>query len=71
MVADARLEHGPGLGTFGYDDEGVPAQCTPIISDGLFTGYLTQSRDRRGHRRETLGRHDAHRESGIACRLFA
>jgi TldD protein len=41
VVADARLDHGPGLGTFGYDDEGVPAQCTPIISNGLFTGYLT------------------------------
>jgi TldD protein len=41
VVADARLDHGLGLGTFGYDDEGVPAQCTPIISDGLFTGYLT------------------------------
>ena len=41
VVADARLEHGSGLGTFGYDDEGVPAQCTPIISDGLFTGYLS------------------------------
>ena len=41
VVADARLEHGPGLGTFGYDDEGVPAQCTDIIKDGLFTGYLT------------------------------
>ena len=41
VVADARLEHGPGLGTFGYDDEGVPAQCTPIISSGLFTGYLS------------------------------
>jgi len=40
VVADARLAHGPGLGTFGYDDEGVPAQCTPIIQDGLFTGYL-------------------------------
>ena len=40
-VADARLEHGPGLGTFGYDDEGVPAQCTPIITNGLFTGYLS------------------------------
>src|SRR5579864_3520150 len=32
VVADARLEHGPGLGTFAYDDEGVPAQCTPIIT---------------------------------------
>jgi TldD protein len=41
VVADARLDHGPGLGTFGYDDEGVPAQCTPIITAGLFTGYLT------------------------------
>jgi TldD protein len=41
VVADARQEHGPGLGTFGYDDEGVPAQCTDIIKDGLFTGYLS------------------------------
>jgi TldD protein len=41
VVADARLAHGPGLGTFAYDDEGVPAQCTPIISNGLFTGYLS------------------------------
>jgi len=41
VVADARLEHGPGLGTFGYDDEGVAAQRTDIIQDGLFTGYLT------------------------------
>ncbi|MDE3169858.1 MAG: TldD/PmbA family protein [Acidobacteriota bacterium] len=41
VVADARLEHGPGLGTFAYDDEGVPAKCTPIITNGLFTGYLT------------------------------
>lgn len=41
VVADARLEHGPGLGTFAYDDEGVPAQCIPVISGGLFTGYLS------------------------------
>src|SRR6266852_27809 len=41
VVADARQEHGPGLGTFGFDDEGVPAQCTPIITKGLFTGYLS------------------------------
>ena len=41
VVADARLDHGPGLGTFAYDDEGVPAQCTPIITNGLFTGYLS------------------------------
>ncbi len=41
VVADARQEHGPGLGTFAFDDEGVPAQCTPIITRGLFTGYLS------------------------------
>src|SRR3989454_1540550 len=34
VVADARLDHGQGLGTFAYDDEGVPAQCTDIIKDG-------------------------------------
>src|SRR5579863_9696459 len=41
VVADARLEHGPGLGTFAYDDEGVPAQCTDIIKGGQFRGYLS------------------------------
>jgi len=41
VVADATEQHGPGLGSFKYDDEGVPAQCTPIITHGLFTGYLT------------------------------
>ncbi|HSP65067.1 MAG TPA: TldD/PmbA family protein [Candidatus Deferrimicrobium sp.] len=30
-----------GLGTFGYDDEGVPAQRTVLIDQGLFTGYLS------------------------------
>ncbi len=29
-----------GLGTFGWDDEGVPAQSTPIVAEGLFVGYL-------------------------------
>jgi TldD protein len=41
VVCDARPEHGPGLGTFAFDDEGVPAQSTDIIRDGLFTGYMT------------------------------
>lgn len=41
VVADATPAHGPGLGTFAYDDEGVRAQCTPIIKDGLFVGYLS------------------------------
>ncbi|MGC9397133.1 MAG: TldD/PmbA family protein [Anaerolineae bacterium] len=30
-----------GLGTFGYDDEGVPAQKTDIVKNGIFVGYLT------------------------------
>src|SRR5213080_439949 len=41
IVADARQEHGPGLGTFAFDDEGVPAQCTDIIRNGQFVGYMT------------------------------
>jgi TldD protein len=41
VVADATQQHGPGLGTFAYDDEGVQAQCTPIIRNGLFTGYIS------------------------------
>ena len=30
----------PGLGSFGWDDEGVPAQSTPIVREGRFVGYL-------------------------------
>jgi TldD protein len=30
-----------GLGTFGWDDEGVPAQQSFLIKEGLFVGYLT------------------------------
>ena len=41
VVADATPEHGPGLGSFAYDDEGVAAQCTPIITNGEFTGYIS------------------------------
>lgn len=33
-----------GLGTYGWDDEGTPAQRTPIVREGIFTGYLS-SRD--------------------------
>ena len=30
-----------GLGTFGYDDEGVPARREPIVSAGVLRGFLT------------------------------
>jgi TldD protein len=39
MTADSLLPG--GLGTFGWDDEGTPAQRTPIVRDGIFSGYLT------------------------------
>ena len=29
-----------GLGTFGWDDEGVPASSTPLVQNGEFVGYL-------------------------------
>ena len=30
-----------GLGTFGFDDEGVPAAREPIVSEGILSGFLT------------------------------
>jgi len=39
ITADATIPG--GLGTFGFDDEGVPAQRTPIVDHGRFVGYLT------------------------------
>ena len=39
VVADATCPG--GLGTFGWDDEGVPGQKVPIIRNGRFCGYLT------------------------------
>jgi len=39
ITADATVPG--GLGTFAYDDEGVPAQRTPIVSEGIFAGYLS------------------------------
>lgn len=39
LTADSRSPG--GLGTFGWDDEGVPARRTPLIARGLFVGYLS------------------------------
>lgn len=39
IYADATIEG--GLGSFAYDDEGVPAQRIPLVKDGLFVGYLS------------------------------
>jgi TldD protein len=39
ITADASTP--TGLGTFGWDDEGVPAQRSFLVKEGLFVGYLT------------------------------
>ena len=39
ITADASLPG--GLGSFGWDDEGVPAQRVPIIVDGVFENFIS------------------------------
>jgi TldD protein len=39
ITADATLPG--GLGSFAFDDEGVPAQRVDIVKEGIFSGYLT------------------------------
>jgi TldD protein len=39
IVADATLPG--GLGSFGYDDEGTPAQRTLVVDNGLFRSYMS------------------------------
>lgn len=39
ITADATIPG--GLGSFGYDDEGVKAQRVHLVENGLFVGYLT------------------------------
>jgi TldD protein len=56
IVADATVPG--GLGTFGWDDEGVQAQRVDLVKDGMFVGYLSS--------RETAPR--IGRESGGAMR---
>jgi TldD protein len=56
LVADATTPG--GLGTFGWDDEGVTAQRVALVNDGIFSGYLSS--------RETASR--IGRSSGGAVR---
>ncbi len=39
IVADATIPD--SIGSFGYDDEGVPAQRSFLIQEGILVGYLT------------------------------
>ena len=56
IVADATAPG--GMGTFGWDDEGVAGQAVPLVQDGIFVGYLSS--------RETAPRIE--RRSGGAMR---
>ncbi|MFL5675428.1 MAG: TldD/PmbA family protein [Chloroflexota bacterium] len=56
IVADATAPG--GMGTFGWDDEGVAAQAVPLIKGGILVGYLSS--------RETAPR--IGRQSGGAMR---
>ena len=56
IVADATAPG--GMGTFGWDDEGVVAQAVPLVRNGIFVGYLSS--------RETAPR--IGRQSGGAMR---
>jgi TldD protein len=39
ITADATVEG--GLGSFGFDDEGVPAQRVPVIEQGVFRNFIS------------------------------
>jgi TldD protein len=39
IVADATAPG--GMGSFGWDDEGVEAQAVPLVKEGIFVGYLS------------------------------
>lgn len=43
LTSDATAEH--GLGTFGYDDEGVKAKKIDLVKDGIFVGYQASRED--------------------------
>ncbi|MBI3443248.1 TldD/PmbA family protein, partial [Candidatus Woesebacteria bacterium] len=51
LTADATIPG--GLGTFGYDDEGIPAQKTYLVKDGIFVDYIT-SRETVSHLRKLI-----------------
>ncbi len=56
LTADATIPG--GMGTFGWDDDGVPGTRTPLVERGIFTGYLSS--------RETAGALGIERSGGCA-----
>jgi TldD protein len=70
LTADATIPG--GLGTFGFDDEGVPAQHVPVVRNGMFLGYLT-SRETAAALGASVGAHSSAtlQGPGIDARLTA
>lgn len=62
IVADATING--GVGSFGYDDEGIKAQKTPLINKGIFVGYLSS---RESAKRLGLKSSGAMRADGYNC----
>jgi TldD protein len=56
LTADATVPG--GMGTFGWDDDGVAGTRTPLVERGVFTGYLSS--------RETAGALGIERSGGCA-----
>ncbi len=65
LTADATLPG--GLGTFGWDDEGVAAQRVELVKEGRFVGYLT-SRETAVRLAKLKGGHTEDARSGGAMR---
>lgn len=61
LTADATIPG--GLGTFGYDDEGVPARRTFLVKDGVFVDYLT-SRETVAHLKRIVPSYKRGRSNG-------
>jgi TldD protein len=61
IVADPTAEG--GLGSFGFDDEGVPARKVDLIRSGILTGYLSS--------RETAARHHVPLSSSMRAETWS
>jgi TldD protein len=65
LTADATIPG--GLGTFGYDDEGTPAQRVPLVREGVLVGYLS-SRETAAQLAKLRGEDPMEARSGGAMR---
>lgn len=68
ITADATLEG--GLGSFGFDDEGVEAKKFPLIHEGIWKDLLT-SRETVAEANEILGREYFHSSNGTMRSSFS